>query len=507
MKKVICFLLIFIILLSPLHITRAADPITLTQGSIELLNNGIEFLSYSSGVPYGFLPVVFSSEKDDYQNVFEDMFDKQDVFNIDNTPNIIIRELNESEYSLLENAYVYDDDGNIVSLQELYFGEVDNGYFTEKFYCKNDGSIVYQDNAKQNPYIDVKFGGSEVNYDDWENYYNDLSLVLSDSGYHYSVDGTSVGDVTYYLAVALPNSFAASCFIANQYQPGVIVPAVNGGNIASWYTNDLSLINYESLYGDVPYSYALTVSPGNYNFNGYSYNYLCSFWGNNQSLTWDPDNTFENWVNGINPYNCLFSKIGYTYNASLMNENIVSFKKVVTDEDSIDFSKAYSYSALNDYVGALEGVNNVPNDAFDRTIAISDVNYPIYIDITEGVIEDALPFPGSVAIDDSPAVEFPLDEVIDPSLLTPDIPIISDLQNKFPFSIPWDIARILKGLESERETPYINTDLVIPGINYTWHIEYDLHAFDNVAALFRTLFLISFIIGLAYFSYDHFFGS
>lgn len=96
---------------------------------------------------------------------------------------------------------------------------------------------------------------------------------------------------------------------------------------------------------------------------------------------------------------------------------------------------------------------------------------------------------------------------VDSEGLTDNLPILNNLEKRFPFSIPFDVYNLLSGLSAERTTPYINTDIVIPGINYTWHFEYDLHAFDNLASLFRTLFLIFFIIGLAWLSYDHFFGS
>lgn len=91
--------------------------------------------------------------------------------------------------------------------------------------------------------------------------------------------------------------------------------------------------------------------------------------------------------------------------------------------------------------------------------------------------------------------------------ITGNLPILSNLQYRFPFSIPFDIYKLFKGMAVQRETPYINTDFVFPRINYTWHIEYDLSEFDDIAELFRTLFLIGFIIGLALYSYDHFFGS
>lgn len=96
--------------------------------------------------------------------------------------------------------------------------------------------------------------------------------------------------------------------------------------------------------------------------------------------------------------------------------------------------------------------------------------------------------------------------ITDP-VLPENIPILSNLEYRFPFSIPFDMYKLAKGLSVPRETPYIDTVIVIPGINYEWTLQYDLHSFDNVAELFRLLELILFIVALALFSYDHFFGS
>lgn len=508
MKKIFIFLLCAIIILSPIRIVRSAEVITLTNESIELLTEGIDYLAYSGSVPYGFLPFVFSSEKD-FQNVYEDMFGKQDVFTINGQPNI--RPLTSDEYSLLENATVYDDDGNIVTLQELYFGEIDNGYFTEKFYCKNDGTIVYQDSAKDNPYIDVKFGGSELSYLDWQNMYDALSDSLDDNAYHYNLNGDTVGNVTFYYAcgqsVQGSPGYAASVFIANQYQPGIVVPnPKNNDTIMSWYTNDLSQFNYEVLLGTIPDPFAFKYTQGNYNVGGYHYDYVCQFW-NNTSFVYNQNNTFQNWLNGNNLGSAVFGSIGVHYNSSLVNDDTISFKKVTSNADTIDLSDSYSYPTLKQYYQDVSRTKAYPNGEYISTDPISALNYPTTTVIEDDVTEIVLPFPDDFEIDDDPVIEYPIDEVIDPSLITDQLPIVSGLQNKFPFSIPWDIASILRGMEAERETPYINTDVFIPGVNYTWHIEYDLHEFDDLAALFRTLFLISFILGLAYFSFDHFFGS
>lgn len=96
--------------------------------------------------------------------------------------------------------------------------------------------------------------------------------------------------------------------------------------------------------------------------------------------------------------------------------------------------------------------------------------------------------------------------ITDP-ILPENIPILSNLEKRFPFSIPFDMYKMLKGLAVPRETPVIDVSFTIPRANIEWDIYYDLAPFDDTAHLFRILFLISYIIGLAYFSYDHFFGN
>lgn len=504
--RILLFVLLFLFLSEP--IKAKASSVVLTTESLELLHDGIDLLSYSGSIPYGFLPFVFSSEKD-FQDVYEDMFSKQDVFTINGTPNI--RPLNSDEYSLLENATIYDDEGNIVTLQELYFGEIDNGYFTEKFYCKNDGTIVYQDSAKDNPYIDVKFGGSELSYVDWQNMYDALSDSLDNNAYHYNLNGDTVGNVTFYYACGGTYqgspSYAASLFIANQYQPGIVVPnPKNNDTIMSWYTNDLSQFNYEVLLGTIPDAFSFKYTQGNYSVGGYHYNYVCQFW-NNTSFIYDQNNTFQNWLNGNNLGSSIFGSIGIHYNSSLINEDTISFKKVTSNADTIDLSDSYSLPTLKQYYDDVTRTKAYPNADFIATDPISILNYPTTIVIEDDVADVVIPFPdNSVAEEEDPAIDYPIDDVIDPSLITNNIPIISDLQNRFPFSIPWDIYRLISGLSVTREAPSFDWEIDIPNYD-TWEISFDLSDFNSVAELFRTCFLILFIIGLALFSYKHFFGT
>lgn len=71
---------------------------------------------------------------------------------------------------------------------------------------------------------------------------------------------------------------------------------------------------------------------------------------------------------------------------------------------------------------------------------------------------------------------------------------INGLKEKFPFSIPWDLMAFFAVMNAEPETPYIKAD--IPLAIWEWNIDWDLHAFDNVARILRNMELIGFCIGL-----------
>lgn len=163
----------------------------------------------------------------------------------------------------------------------------------------------------------------------------------------------------------------------------------------------------------------------------------------------------------------------------------------------------YDKFRQNEYV-----TNTTINNNYDQSSNVTTQNFPIYQTITYPTYSPVYNYyyyydqaentPGTGGGD--------IGNITD-STLPDNIPILSNLNKRFPFSIPWDIYNLVSGLAVERETPYIDTVIHIPVADVDWVLQYDLHAFDDTAQLFRTLFLISFIIALAWFSYDHFFGS
>lgn len=96
---------------------------------------------------------------------------------------------------------------------------------------------------------------------------------------------------------------------------------------------------------------------------------------------------------------------------------------------------------------------------------------------------------------------------IDPEDVTDGIPILNNLRYRFPFSIPFDIYDLISGLSVQREAPHFEWEVYFPVIDYTWNIDFDLSAWDQQAEIFRTCFLILFVIALGMWAYSHFFGS
>lgn len=98
--------------------------------------------------------------------------------------------------------------------------------------------------------------------------------------------------------------------------------------------------------------------------------------------------------------------------------------------------------------------------------------------------------------DPEPAPE-PAPEPIPDNTYLGEFLLPDSITTKFPFSIPFDIARCLRLFSTNSRTaPRWETDLHYG--NNTSHVVIDLSVFDDVAALIRPIEFIAFLIGLAY---------
>lgn len=74
---------------------------------------------------------------------------------------------------------------------------------------------------------------------------------------------------------------------------------------------------------------------------------------------------------------------------------------------------------------------------------------------------------------------------------------LSRLSSVFPFSIPFDIYRILNSFNAQRETPIMTLNIPNPASGTQESLTLDFTEFNTIASIVRTLEFIGFAVGLA----------
>lgn len=173
-------------------------------------------------------------------------------------------------------------------------------------------------------------------------------------------------------------------------------------------------------------------------------------------------------------------------------------------ENHGDDTNIYNYSYVtNNYVTPT----SVLNPDYNPNSSTNYDNYPVTYNVTYPTYEDTNNYYETIYnIYNTPQTGDSIGTV-DPSDLTDNIPILSNLQKRFPFSIPWDLKNLIQGMSVTREAPNFHWEIYLPMVDYTWVIDFDLSVWNGQAAIFRNCFLILFIISLATFAYRHYFGS
>lgn len=112
-----------------------------------------------------------------------------------------------------------------------------------------------------------------------------------------------------------------------------------------------------------------------------------------------------------------------------------------------------------------------------------------------------------------PDPEDPKDPVIDEDTPTDPEDAVEllkvDLTKIFPFCLPWDIYRILAKFDAEPVTPSITIDWgnILGSIGVDFETTLDLHDYDGVASVLRTMETVAFVVGLAVATKSIFLGS
>ena len=508
MKKTLFFFFTLFFLFFPIHVNAQAMP-SISSPTYSVIDGGQTDLINGNLINYGLFPF----QEDSFKYILQTVLGSNPYLQ---PSDFTIRPLTDIERENLEEGFTrhfYNENGDEIPLSDLYYVSGDNGYLHSEFYMDSNGNVLYGDLDKTNTLMNFGFShgafNPDSNYANWDAVYSDVAERIEQGNFNYYPGEIPSGSNTYFTWVGYGGSkgpiMAGYILIPNQNIPGQIVPLnrESDGTIYQWYTNDLNLISSVTTLGNYQ---PTTVKTGNYSYNGYSYRYLVSGFANINGI---PDSrliNYDDWANGNVKGDFIFGRQGTYYNELVSPEDSIGFKKVRTPEiPIISPDELYNYDELAQTVP--EAIPEA-NPQFDPSAPIAPGNYPINYPSPAGVvIPSNLPLPGSQpGINPQP---LPSGDIItiDPSELPDNIPFVSNLQSRFPFSIPWDIKRMLTTLRSNAVAPCFEISWYIRPLDYTWEFALDLSSFDQQAQLFRILFLISFIVGLAIFSYDHFFGS
>lgn len=431
------------------------------------------------------------------------------------------RSVNDSiSYHYIDNASIrspltpfVDANGNIVSQSDTYtaFGYSDIGSFSFVV-DKQTGQILDTYDNYQNLVSTMSFGnfsmtdllGGNPNASQQRRMQEAMQEAIDNnmivfSNQISSEDAEKLSRYEYYLTATFNAYGGMTVYVPNACTMNTVVTnygtqvyeyhgTVEAGSDASWYR---------------PLIYTNSPNEVFYSSNG-QYNYLVS--------------------QQMNVYGTTFAY------RSALNEGFMSFyqggyldMKIPTQAEYINYRMAttqavYLQPATND--GEVTNVYNytyltndntrpspIINHNYDNRTDTNYYNYPVTNNVTypDYSVANNNYYETIYNYYTSPNVKEEIEA--DPELIGNNIPILSNLQSRFPFSIPWDIAKMLKSLEAEREAPVIEGSIYFPVINYTWNCSLDLSMFEDSAELFRKVVLILFIVGLAVFSYSHHFGS
>lgn len=140
-----------------------------------------------------------------------------------------------------------------------------------------------------------------------------------------------------------------------------------------------------------------------------------------------------------------------------------------------------------DVTGVIDGTISIPIDGVDG-VSISnpyDVLDGVYpVDVIDGTILGTdTPIDGITPVNPSGGHEY----------------TIPNLQELFPFCIPFDLVNLFSVLKAKPEAPKISFPIPVPDGGMKFHYDYieiDLSKFNSVAKILRTLELLAFCVGL-----------
>lgn len=499
MKKIILFFSFLLIVLCPSFVSRAEMIPPSQFGQLNPVSNPLpdivdgapwivpqNTLDMASG--YGdYLPTYFYASEGLELLGNATWYDAVNAvttnYNIDRSYHWQYKEFTSTSMMLWGNCYT--SNGSLVPIEDvgLCVGQNDCSY-CYFLYSKNTGELLKFGKDYEDSYSSLNGGVTDKYYDIKNMLLGNWARPSAPLAIYDQTRATSE-EIAFYNS--LPNSaywydglHDIGCFVADVNSPDVYVRENSGYNWVVYY-NDTGAVN------------------------------IWNNWPKNGGGGWDNVVPQEqtNVFNG-NTYHRRFPPFGYSFNVTASNPNFTT----ETHEKSTDVvyvlpQEPYELPDIINHDKQLFNPVNKhvePNPDYNPQNSYTTNNFIFNITTTAPDVAPVNNYYNYVYNYYTTPEATPETE-LDPEELNTDVPILSNLRYRFPFSIPWDIHEMLTSLQAERRAPHIEGDIVFPVINYTWHVEIDLSLFNSSAELFRKCFLVLFVVGLALFSYRHHFGA
>lgn len=526
------FLLVFMgfFVLRPLNLNAQALP-QVSQYTFQVIEGGIqdalEVGSQYKGIsPYtdGII-ATYEVLGELYKQYHNSTFDSFALWTCDND-DVIVTSLEDSSY--FEDLIIYDRYGNLISdVSNIYYVSYDNGFFSGGVYIDNNGDILYNqptNELNQRLLGNIAFGGNLVEWEDFNNFYDLLLDEASNNQMNFSFSDVDYSDLSFLCWMGASDNggdvrrFTVYIYCPNALDFGNVQVNTEGGisrnevifnpgaNFVYELTTPSTIANTGILQRTVNgYSYSNYVGVDLYRLNNPNRNFSYS-----EFMSYNPQFGENIYCTFAYHNNITQEKVNSILNS---NADIVSFVPLILPDEGAIINPSPIPNELIDLSDLSEIVNNpeneiVNNPDFVPGESIEPLNYPIYIPMyVPNLNPSSLPNNGlnDNPNDDSNINPSPGENIGDIGGIN--LPFIENLKNRFPFSIPFDIYNLISGLSVQREAPSFEWEIYLPIIDYNWVVSFDLSSWDNQALIFRTCFLILFIIGLALWSYNHFFGS
>lgn len=524
----------------------------LTQATFEVIEGGMQDMLSIGARYYGISPysdaaiAAYEIMGELYMQYFNSNEDTIALWTCD-SDDVVVEPLSNSDISYLDSIHVVDRLGHSVDLSTCYRVSYNNGYFHGDCYIDQYGDLLYDQLSLEDTKRkvgNIAFGGNLVEWSDFNNFYefiadtaaaNQMNVLISDENVDFS-------DISYFLWCGCSaNDYSGVTrqsvyiFIPNVCDMGNITCSWSGGNYQNriYYNSDSNWVFELNNIGNASnLTDKITADFNGGNYDGYTYSNLKEI---NSRVFTDgrTDLSYADFSNYTTPWGLFYPEyflFGYhcasyeTYSA-LLNKGLRPrpFRPVEpNEEEDPDFE--YPNKIPEEYLDLsdLEEFNYdpsqetepEPNPEFDPDEEITPDNYPEIFPLPTPFPQPSpIPIQGVDPIPDPTPDPLPVIEETPVPMPADDggtfskIPFISNIQYRFPFSIPWDLKAAVGMLVTPPEPPAWDFvwDITVAGHTYSYHCVGDLSDFDPLARILRLLFLISALVSLAVITYKMYF--